>query len=89
MFWPRKFLYGINHDQLYSATELCVYCCPKARKQILQIHTRHWQPKLSCDFLQELAEKCVGEYHYYLLDFVCARACVHITSPDKRTPYSY
>uniref|UniRef100_A0A3P9JWF6 ATPase family AAA domain-containing protein 2 n=1 Tax=Oryzias latipes TaxID=8090 RepID=A0A3P9JWF6_ORYLA len=32
----------------------------KARKQILKIHTRDWNPKLSEPFLDELAEKCVG-----------------------------
>ncbi|XP_040204456.1 ATPase family AAA domain-containing protein 2B isoform X1 [Rana temporaria] len=32
----------------------------KARKHILQIHTRDWNPKLSKAFLEELAEKCVG-----------------------------
>ncbi|XP_004839500.1 ATPase family AAA domain-containing protein 2B [Heterocephalus glaber] len=32
----------------------------KARKHILQIHTRDWNPKLSDAFLSELAEKCVG-----------------------------
>lgn len=33
----------------------------QARKHILQIHTRDWNPKLSDPFLGELAEKCVGE----------------------------
>nr|XP_014351046.1 PREDICTED: ATPase family AAA domain-containing protein 2B-like [Latimeria chalumnae] len=32
----------------------------KARKHILQIHTRDWNPKLTDAFLEELAEKCVG-----------------------------
>ncbi|XP_060642939.2 ATPase family AAA domain-containing protein 2B isoform X1 [Anolis sagrei] len=32
----------------------------KARKHILQIHTRDWNPRLSDHFLEELAEKCVG-----------------------------
>lgn len=32
----------------------------KARKHILQIHTRDWNPKLSEPFIDELAEKCVG-----------------------------
>ncbi|XP_077442604.1 ATPase family AAA domain-containing protein 2B isoform X2 [Stigmatopora argus] len=31
-----------------------------ARKHILQIHTRDWNPKLSEPFIDELAEKCVG-----------------------------
>lgn len=32
----------------------------KARKHILEIHTRDWNPKLSEPFVEELAEKCVG-----------------------------
>ncbi|MGH0132466.1 UNVERIFIED_CONTAM: hypothetical protein FKN15_058102 [Acipenser sinensis] len=32
----------------------------KARKHVLQIHTRDWNPKLADAFLVELAEKCVG-----------------------------
>ncbi|XP_074541085.1 ATPase family AAA domain-containing protein 2B [Halichoeres trimaculatus] len=32
----------------------------KARKHILQIHTRDWNPKLAEPFVEELAEKCVG-----------------------------
>uniref|UniRef100_A0A7N6B3C4 ATPase family AAA domain-containing protein 2 n=1 Tax=Anabas testudineus TaxID=64144 RepID=A0A7N6B3C4_ANATE len=32
----------------------------KARKHILQIHTRDWNPKLAEPFIDELAEKCVG-----------------------------
>ncbi|KAK2856469.1 hypothetical protein Q5P01_005204 [Channa striata] len=31
-----------------------------ARKQILEIHTRDWNPKLAEPFIEELAEKCVG-----------------------------
>ncbi|KAM9778795.1 ATPase family AAA domain-containing protein 2B isoform X1 [Syngnathus typhle] len=31
-----------------------------ARKHIVQIHTRDWNPKLSEPFVDELAEKCVG-----------------------------
>ncbi|XP_018117073.1 ATPase family, AAA domain containing 2B L homeolog isoform X3 [Xenopus laevis] len=44
--FDREFLFGLP-DQ-------------KARKHILQIHTRDWNPKLSDSFLEELAEKCVG-----------------------------
>lgn len=33
----------------------------KARKHILEIHTRDWNPKLSEPFLNELSEKCVGK----------------------------
>ncbi|KAF7690332.1 hypothetical protein HF521_012136 [Silurus meridionalis] len=32
----------------------------QARKHILEIHTRDWNPKLSDSFMEELAEKCVG-----------------------------
>ncbi|KAK7151151.1 hypothetical protein R3I93_012170 [Phoxinus phoxinus] len=32
----------------------------KARKHILEIHTRDWSPKLAEPFINELAEKCVG-----------------------------
>ncbi|KAK5853211.1 hypothetical protein PBY51_007018 [Eleginops maclovinus] len=32
----------------------------KARKHILEIHTREWNPKLSEPFIDEIAEKCVG-----------------------------
>ncbi|XP_058469113.1 ATPase family AAA domain-containing protein 2B [Solea solea] len=32
----------------------------KARKHILDIHTRDWSPKLAGPFVEELAEKCVG-----------------------------
>ncbi|XP_035000431.1 ATPase family AAA domain-containing protein 2B isoform X2 [Hippoglossus stenolepis] len=32
----------------------------KARKQILEIHTQDWSPKLAEPFVDELAEKCVG-----------------------------
>lgn len=32
----------------------------KARRHILQIHTRDWNPKLAEPFIDELAEKCVG-----------------------------
>uniref|UniRef100_A0A672HQS3 ATPase family AAA domain containing 2B n=1 Tax=Salarias fasciatus TaxID=181472 RepID=A0A672HQS3_SALFA len=32
----------------------------KARKHILEIHTRDWNPKLAEPFIDELAEKCVG-----------------------------
>ncbi|KAM7395711.1 hypothetical protein PAMA_007130 [Pampus argenteus] len=32
----------------------------KARKHILEIHTRDWNPKLAEPFVEELAEKCVG-----------------------------
>lgn len=33
----------------------------QARKHILEIHTRDWNPKLAEPFVDELAEKCVGK----------------------------
>lgn len=33
----------------------------QARKHILEIHTRDWNPKLAETFVEELAEKCVGK----------------------------
>lgn len=35
---------------------------PQARKEILKIHTRDWNPKPLDIFLEELAENCVGKY---------------------------
>ena len=40
----------------------CRICFSQARKQILQIHTKEWKPKLSDAFLAELAERCVGRW---------------------------
>ena len=62
--------------------ELCDCRCPQARVQILQIHTRHWEPKVSCHFLAELANKCVGErYHnrLYLSLSLSLSLCIHLT----------
>lgn len=33
-----------------------------ARSQILKINTKEWNPKLSDNFVAEVAEKCVGRY---------------------------
>lgn len=44
-----------------SIQTLTVYFCLQARKHILEIHTRDWNPKLSDSFMDELAEKCVGK----------------------------
>lgn len=33
----------------------------QARKHILEIHTRDWNPKMAEPFIDELAEKCVGK----------------------------
>lgn len=44
---------------------LCVCVLPEssvqARKHILEIHTRDWNPKMAEPFIDELAEKCVGK----------------------------
>ncbi|XP_037650197.1 ATPase family AAA domain-containing protein 2-like isoform X5 [Sebastes umbrosus] len=44
--FDREFLFGLPDRE--------------SRKEILKIHTRQWKPRPSEDFLDELAEKCVG-----------------------------
>lgn len=44
--FDREFLFGLPDKE--------------SRKEILKIHTRQWKPPPSEDFLDELAEKCVG-----------------------------
>ncbi|TDH03677.1 hypothetical protein EPR50_G00144390 [Perca flavescens] len=44
--FDREFLFGLPDRE--------------SRKEILKIHTRQWRPRPSEDFLEELAEKCVG-----------------------------
>ncbi|KAK7898164.1 hypothetical protein WMY93_019017 [Mugilogobius chulae] len=44
--FDREFLFGLPDRE--------------SRAEILKIHTRQWRPAPSDDFLQELAEKCVG-----------------------------
>ncbi|XP_026202970.1 ATPase family AAA domain-containing protein 2-like isoform X2 [Anabas testudineus] len=44
--FDREFLFGLPDRE--------------SRKEILKIHTRQWKPAPSEDFLDELAEKCVG-----------------------------
>ncbi|XP_039977667.1 ATPase family AAA domain-containing protein 2-like isoform X2 [Xiphias gladius] len=44
--FDREFLFGLPDRE--------------SRKEILNIHTRQWKPPPSEDFLDELAEKCVG-----------------------------
>lgn len=46
---------------IWLASYLIYFFFNQARKHILQIHTRDWNPKLSDPFLGELAEKCVGK----------------------------
>uniref|UniRef100_A0A9J8AU24 ATPase family AAA domain containing 2B n=1 Tax=Cyprinus carpio carpio TaxID=630221 RepID=A0A9J8AU24_CYPCA len=40
----------------------------KARKHILEIHTRDWSPKLAEPFIDELAEKCVDTDNHLLVE---------------------
>ncbi|XP_051720603.1 ATPase family AAA domain-containing protein 2-like isoform X2 [Ctenopharyngodon idella] len=47
----------------------------EARKDILKIHTRQWDPQLSDVFLEELADKCVG-YCGADIKAVCAEAAL-------------
>ncbi|XP_077070914.1 ATPase family AAA domain-containing protein 2 isoform X2 [Siphateles boraxobius] len=47
----------------------------EARKDILKIHTRQWDPQLSDAFLEELADKCVG-YCGADIKAVCAEAAL-------------
>ncbi|XP_063087899.1 ATPase family AAA domain-containing protein 2B isoform X5 [Cavia porcellus] len=58
----------------------------KARKHILQIHTRDWNPKLSDAFLGELAEKCVG-YCGADIKALCTEAA--LTALRRRYPQIY
>ncbi|XP_053315684.1 ATPase family AAA domain-containing protein 2B isoform X2 [Spea bombifrons] len=58
----------------------------KARKHILQIHTRDWNPKLSDAFLEELAEKCVG-YCGADIKALCTEAA--LTALRRRYPQIY
>ena len=37
-----------------------MYLSPQARRHILSIHTREWEPKPSQPFINELADYCVG-----------------------------
>uniref|UniRef100_A0A673J392 ATPase family AAA domain-containing protein 2 n=1 Tax=Sinocyclocheilus rhinocerous TaxID=307959 RepID=A0A673J392_9TELE len=47
----------------------------EARKDILKIHTRQWDPQLSDVFLEELADKCVG-YCGADIKAVCSEAAL-------------
>ncbi|KAJ8275398.1 hypothetical protein COCON_G00100230 [Conger conger] len=51
-----------RQDQIHSSIVEFLFNLPdkKARRHILQIHTREWTPPLAPPFLGELAEKCVG-----------------------------
>ncbi|XP_041422563.1 ATPase family AAA domain-containing protein 2 isoform X2 [Xenopus laevis] len=57
-----------------------------ARKEILKIHTKEWNPKPSDLFLEELSEKCVG-YCGADIKSVCAEAA--LCSLRRRYPQIY
>ncbi|XP_025065682.1 ATPase family AAA domain-containing protein 2 isoform X2 [Alligator sinensis] len=58
----------------------------EARKEILKIHTRDWNPKLLDTFLEELAEKCVG-YCGADIKSICAEAA--LCALRRRYPQIY
>nr|XP_055041657.1 ATPase family AAA domain-containing protein 2B [Misgurnus anguillicaudatus] len=58
----------------------------KARKHILEIHTRDWNPKLAEPFIEELAEKCVG-YCGADLKALCTEAA--LAALRRRYPQIY
>ncbi|XP_030627086.1 ATPase family AAA domain-containing protein 2B isoform X1 [Chanos chanos] len=58
----------------------------KARKHILEIHTRDWNPRLAESFLDELAEKCVG-YCGADLKALCTEAA--LAALRRRYPQIY
>ncbi|KAM4704921.1 ATPase family AAA domain-containing protein 2 [Rhinophrynus dorsalis] len=65
-----------------------LFCLPDrdARKEILKIHTRDWNPKPADLFLEELAEKCVG-YCGADIKSVCAEAA--LCALRRRYPQIY
>nr|XP_033789638.1 ATPase family AAA domain-containing protein 2 isoform X2 [Geotrypetes seraphini] len=58
----------------------------EARKEILKIHMRDWNPKPSDIFVEELAEKCVG-YCGADIKFVCTEAA--LSALRRRYPQIY
>ncbi|XP_043116667.1 ATPase family AAA domain-containing protein 2-like isoform X2 [Puntigrus tetrazona] len=58
----------------------------EARKDILKIHTRQWEPQLSEVFLEELADKCVG-YCGADIKAVCSEAA--LCALRRRYPQIY
>ncbi|KAI5611234.1 ATPase family AAA domain-containing protein 2B [Silurus asotus] len=58
----------------------------QARKHILEIHTRDWNPKLSDSFMEELAEKCVG---YCGADIKALCTEVSLAALRRRYPQIY
>lgn len=58
----------------------------EARKQILKIHTKDWNPKLLDSFVEKVAEKCVG-YCGADLKALCTEAALHALR--RRYPQIY
>ncbi|XP_050988100.1 ATPase family AAA domain-containing protein 2-like isoform X3 [Labeo rohita] len=58
----------------------------EARKDILKIHTRQWDPQLSDVFLEELADKCVG-YCGADIKAICSEAA--LCALRRRYPQIY
>lgn len=56
-------MYGLTTERIYvvDSCKKSFVCLFQSRKEILKIHTRQWKPAPSEEFLEELAEKCVGE----------------------------
>ncbi|XP_047240389.1 ATPase family AAA domain-containing protein 2-like isoform X4 [Girardinichthys multiradiatus] len=70
--FDREFLFGLPDKE--------------SRKEILKIHTRLWKPPPSEDFLDELAEKCVG-YSGADIRAVCTEAA--LCALRRRYPQIY
>uniref|UniRef100_A0A8C1IHF2 ATPase family AAA domain-containing protein 2 n=1 Tax=Cyprinus carpio TaxID=7962 RepID=A0A8C1IHF2_CYPCA len=70
--FDREFLFGLPDRE--------------ARKDILKIHTRLWDPQLSDVFLEELADKCVG-YCGADIKAVCSEAA--LCALRRRYPQIY
>uniref|UniRef100_A0A8C9RA43 ATPase family AAA domain-containing protein 2 n=1 Tax=Scleropages formosus TaxID=113540 RepID=A0A8C9RA43_SCLFO len=70
--FDREFLFGLPDRE--------------ARKEILKIHTRQWNPQLSHAFIEELADKCVG-YCGADVKAVCAEAA--LCALRRRYPQIY
>ncbi|XP_077431925.1 ATPase family AAA domain-containing protein 2 isoform X2 [Vanacampus margaritifer] len=70
--FDREFLFGLPDRE--------------ARRDIFKIHTRHWTPPLSDNFLEELADKCVG-YCGADIKAVCSEAA--LCALRRRYPQIY
>ena len=47
-----------NKTKIHTNFSLIIIC--KARRSIIEIHTKEWNPRLSKNFISELADQCVG-----------------------------